>query len=37
VYRAVDQDGQIIDVLMSMCRDADAAGRFFRRALGMLR
>jgi transposase, IS6 family len=32
VYRAVDQDGQVIDVLVSARRDADAARRFFRRA-----
>jgi transposase-like protein len=29
VYRAVDQDGQTIDVLVSARRDADAARRFF--------
>src|SRR6185503_13719933 len=34
VYRAVDQHGQVIDVLLSARRDADAARRFFRRALG---
>jgi transposase-like protein len=33
VYRAVDQDGQVIDVLVSVRRDASAARRFFRRAL----
>jgi transposase-like protein len=33
VYRAVDQYGQVIDVLVSARRDADAARRFFRRAL----
>jgi hypothetical protein len=37
VYRAVDQDGQVIDVLVSARRDADAARRFFRRALTMLK
>ncbi|MGC9668511.1 IS6 family transposase [Planosporangium sp. 12N6] len=37
VYRAVDQYGQIIDVLVSACRDADAARRFFRRALSALK
>jgi transposase-like protein len=37
VYRAVDQHGQIIDVLFSARRDADAARRFFRRALTTLR
>jgi transposase-like protein len=33
VYRAVDQCGQVIDVLVSKRRDGDAARRFFRRAL----
>ncbi|MFF0372650.1 IS6 family transposase [Micromonospora sp. NPDC005087] len=37
VYRAVDQDGQVIDVLVSARRDADAARRFFRRALSTLK
>jgi transposase-like protein len=37
VYRAVDQHGQVIDVLVSVRRDADAARRFFRRALTMLK
>jgi transposase-like protein len=37
VYRAVDQDGQVIDVLVSARRDADAARRFFRRALAVLK
>jgi transposase, IS6 family len=37
VYRAVDQYGQVIDVLVSVRRDADAARRFFRRALTMLK
>jgi transposase-like protein len=37
VYRAVDQDGQVIDVLVSRRRDADAARRFFRRALATLK
>jgi transposase-like protein len=32
VYRAVDQFGQVIDVLVSPRRDAEAARRFFRRA-----
>jgi transposase-like protein len=36
VYRAVDQHGQVIDVLVSARRDADAARRFFRRALATL-
>jgi transposase-like protein len=33
VYRAVDQHGQVIDVLLSARRDAAAARRFFVRAL----
>jgi transposase-like protein len=33
VYRAIDQFGQIIDVLVSARRDADAACRFFKRAI----
>ncbi|MFI5898418.1 IS6 family transposase [Actinoplanes sp. NPDC051513] len=37
VYRAVDQDGQVIDVLVSARRDADAARRFFGRALATLK
>jgi transposase-like protein len=37
VYRAVDQYGQVIDVLVSGRRDADAARRFFRRALATLK
>jgi transposase, IS6 family len=37
VYRAVDQHGQVIDVLVSARRDADAARRFFRRALSTLK
>jgi transposase-like protein len=37
VYRAIDQHGQIIDVLVSARRDAAAARRFFRRALRMLK
>jgi transposase-like protein len=31
VYRAVDQRGQVIDVLVSTRRDAEAARRFFQR------
>jgi transposase-like protein len=34
VYRAIDQFGQVIDVLVAACRDAGAAHRFFERALG---
>jgi transposase-like protein len=37
VYRAVDQHGQVIDVLLSTRRDAAAAGRFFTRALRTLK
>ncbi len=37
VYRAIDQYGQVIDVLVSTRRDADAARRFFRRALATLK
>ena len=37
VYRAVDQYGQVIEVLVSARRDADTAKRFFRRALSMLK
>jgi IS6 family transposase len=33
VYRAIDQFGQIIDVLVSSRRDANAARRFFERAI----
>jgi IS6 family transposase len=34
VYRAIDQFGQVIDVLVSRQRDAKAARRFFQRAVG---
>src|SRR4029078_2641700 len=34
VYRAVDSRGQTIDFLLSAKRDAAAAKRFFRKALG---
>jgi transposase-like protein len=37
VYRAVDQHGQVIDVLLSTRRDAAAARRFLTRALRMLK
>ncbi|GAB3968857.1 hypothetical protein GCM10027615_21630 [Plantactinospora veratri] len=37
VHRAVDQHGQVIDVLVSARRDAAAARRFFQRALRMLK
>ena len=36
VYRAIDQHGQVIDVLLSARRDAAAARRFFARALRTL-
>jgi transposase-like protein len=34
VYRAVDQFGQVIDVLVSLRRDVKAARRFFEQAIG---
>jgi transposase-like protein len=34
VYRAIDQFGQVIDVFVSIRRDAVAARRFFERAIG---
>jgi transposase-like protein len=37
VYRAIDQHGQVIDVLVSAKRDAATARRFFHRALTMLK
>jgi IS6 family transposase len=37
VYRAIDQDGQVIDVLVSAKRDAATARRYFQRALTTLR
>jgi transposase-like protein len=37
VYRAVDQYGQVIDVLLSRRRDAAAARRFFTRAIRTLK
>jgi transposase-like protein len=36
-YRAVDQRGQVIDVLVSARRDAAAARRFFQRAIAALK
>ena len=33
VYRAVDQHGQVIDVVVSNKRDTDAATRFFTKAI----
>src|SRR4030095_2897806 len=37
VYRAIDEDGQVIDVLVSARRDAATARRFFQRALATLK
>ncbi|GAA5202094.1 hypothetical protein GCM10023322_83260 [Rugosimonospora acidiphila] len=37
VYRAIDQYGKVIDVLVSTRRNADAARKFFRRALSTLK
>src|SRR4029434_5305353 len=34
VYRAIDQFGQVIDVFVSSQRDAKAARRFFKQAIG---
>jgi transposase-like protein len=34
VYRAIDQLGQVVDVLVSRRRDANAARRFFEQAIG---
>jgi putative transposase len=33
LWRAVDQDGDVVDVYLQACRDADAAKRFFGRLL----
>jgi transposase-like protein len=35
VYRAIDQFGQVIDVLVSARRDAETARRFFQQAIGV--
>jgi transposase-like protein len=35
VYRAIDQFGQVIDVLVSARRDAKTARQFFQRAIGV--
>ena len=37
VYRAIDQHGQVVDVLVSARRDADAARRFFTGVLPTLK
>jgi transposase-like protein len=34
VYRAIDQSGQVVEVFVSIRRDARAARRFFERAIG---
>jgi transposase, IS6 family len=34
IYRAIDQLGQVVDVLVSRRRDANAARRFFEQAIG---
>jgi transposase-like protein len=34
VYRAIDQFGQVIDVVVSPRRDVRAARRFFEQAIG---
>jgi transposase-like protein len=34
VYRAIDQSGQVVDVFVSIRRDAKAARRLFERAIG---
>jgi IS6 family transposase len=34
LYRAIDSRGATIDLLLSALRDADAAKRLFRKALG---
>ena len=33
LWRAVDQDGEVVDVYLQAKRDGVAAGRFFRRLL----
>ena len=33
LWRAVDQDGEVIDVFLQSCRDGSAAKRFFKRLL----
>lgn len=35
LWRAVDQDGEVIDILVQSPRDARAAERFFRKILGV--
>ncbi len=33
LWRAVDQDGEVVDIFLQKCRDGKAAKRFFRRLL----
>jgi len=33
LWRAVDQDGEVVDVFLQACRDGTAANRFFRRLM----
>lgn len=33
LWRAVDQDGDLVDVLLQTCRDGKAAKRFFKRLI----
>jgi putative transposase len=33
LWRAVDQHGNVLDILVTSCRDAKAATRFFRKLL----
>jgi putative transposase len=37
LWRAVDQNGMVLDILMQSRRDKDAAMRFFRRLLKKIR
>ena len=37
MYRAVDQYGQVVEILVSKRRDGDAGRRFFQRALVTLK
>ena len=37
VYPAIDEFGQVVDVFVSTRRDADAAERFFKQAMGATR
>ena len=33
LWRAIDQDGEVVDILLQACRDGKAAKRFFKRFL----